>query len=95
MQSTLTIHAVIWVVFAATVGSLALYRKFVSRGEVDMLHLGERETPIISQQVTFAHRLEAIDRWGKILTIALAAYGVLIVIGFGIAAWLQSLEQVH
>jgi hypothetical protein len=89
------IHAVIWVVFAATVGSLALYRKFISRAEVDVLHLRDSESRMVSQQVAFAHRLDAIDQWGKILTIAVVVYGVLITIGFGITAWLTSLEQVH
>lgn len=87
MQSMLTIQAFIWVVMAAVVGSLALYRKYVSRAEVDILHLGENEASHIPQQEAMAHRLETIDRWGKILTIVLIAYGVLIACGYMVLAW--------
>jgi hypothetical protein len=87
MQSMLTIQSFIWVVMAAAVGSLALYRKFISRGEVDILHLGANEGYHIPQQEAMADRLEAIDRWGKILTIALIGYGVLIACGYMILAW--------
>lgn len=87
MQSMLTIQSFIWVVMAAVVGSLALYRKYVSREEVDLLHLGDSETKQIPVQEALAHRLEAIDRWGKILTIALIAYGVVIACGYMYIAW--------
>ncbi len=94
MQSVLTINAVIWVVLAAIVGSLALYRKFVSREEVDLIHLGDRESQAISEQVTFAHRLEAIDRWGKILTIVVIAYGMAIAALYLYTAWQASVQPI-
>jgi hypothetical protein len=87
MQSTLTVQALVWVVMAVVVGSLAVYRKYVSRAEVDVLHLGETESLEIPRQEAMAHRLESIDRWGKILTVALIVYGVAIACGFGYFAW--------
>jgi|HubBroStandDraft_1064217.scaffolds.fasta_scaffold919675_1 hypothetical protein len=87
MQSVLTIQSFIWIVMASVVGSLALYRKYVSRGEVDILHLGANEGYHIPLQEAMAHRLEAIDRWGKILTIVLIVYGVLIACGYMVLAW--------
>lgn len=94
MQSVLTINAVIWVVLAAIVGSLALYRKFISRTEVDLIHLGDRESQVVSEQAKFAHRLEAIDRWGKILTIAVIVYGIAIAAAYLYSAWQASVQPV-
>jgi hypothetical protein len=54
MQSTLTIQAGIWVATAAVVGSLALYRRFVSRAEVDAIHLRESESSEIPRQEAMA-----------------------------------------
>lgn len=87
MQSALTIQSFIWVVMAAAVGSLALYRKYVSRAEVDVLHLRDTESGQIPQQEAIGHQLEAIDRWGKLFTIILIAYGVLIACGYMYIAW--------
>lgn len=94
MQSVLTINAVIWVVLAAIVGSLALYRKFVSRTEVDLIHLRDNEARVVSEQVAFAHRLETIDRWGKILTIAVIAYGMAIAALYVYSAWQASVQPI-
>jgi len=90
MQSTLTIQTLIWLVIAAVVGSLALYRKYISRAEVDVLHLRESESFEIPRQQLMASRLGAIDRWGKVLTIILIAYGVLIACGYLFLAWRDS-----
>jgi hypothetical protein len=87
MQSALTIQSLIWVVLAATVGSLALYRKYVSRAEVDVIHLRDTESAQIPQQQAMEHQLAAIDRWGKILTIVLLVYGVVIACGYMYIAW--------
>jgi hypothetical protein len=92
MQSTLMAQALIWMVMAAVVGTLAIYRKYVSRAEVDVLHLRETESVEIPRQEAMAHRLDSIDRWGKVLTIALFVYGVAIACGFGYFAW-QSTNQ--
>ncbi len=90
----LTIPAVIWVVMAVATGALALYRKYVSREEVDVIHLRETESTVVSSQEQFAHRLEAIDRWGKILTIVVIAYGVVLACGYLYMAWQESSKQI-
>ena len=92
MQSALTANVVIWVVFAAIVGSLALYRRFISHTEVDVIHLRDSEAGMVSDQVTFARRLDSIDRWGKILTIGVIAYGVVIAGVYLYSAWLASVQ---
>jgi putative heme iron utilization protein len=90
----LTIPTVIWVTMALVTAGLALYRKFVSREEVDVIHLRENESTVISSQETFAHQLNAIDRWGKILTIVLIAYGVALACGYLYLQWQESSKQV-
>ena len=92
MQSTLTIQVAIWAVMAAVLGALALYRKFVAREEVDVIHLRDAESRIISQQETFAQKLSGIDRWGKILTIVLVVYGLIIASVYLFFAWKQSVQ---
>jgi len=87
MQSTLTIQSFLWVIMAAAVGSLALFRKYISRAEVDVLHLRDNESAQIPQQEAIEHQLAAIDRWGKLLTIVLIGYGVLIACGYLYIAW--------
>jgi uncharacterized membrane protein len=90
----LTIPTVIWVTMAIATGALALYRKFISREEVDVIHLRETESTVVSSQEAFAHRLEAIDHWGKVLTIVLIAYGVVLACGYLFMAWRESTQQV-
>jgi hypothetical protein len=94
MQSTLTIQTVIWLIAATALGGLAAYRKFVSRAEVDLLHLRQSESPLVVQQEAFAHRLAAIDRWGKFLTIILIVYAVLLACGYSFLAWQVSNQSV-
>jgi flagellar basal body-associated protein FliL len=84
---TLTIPTVIWLVAVIALGGLAIYRKFVSRSEVDVLHLRQSESSQVFQQEAFAHRLATIDRWGKLLTIILIVYAALLACGYSYLAW--------
>jgi putative heme iron utilization protein len=92
MQTTLTIQVVIWIAMATVVGGLALYRKFISRSEVDVIHLRDNELAAVSEQDNLAHRLEKVDRWGKLLTIVLIVYGLLIACGWLVYAWKESVQ---
>ncbi len=77
----------IWVVLGMATLGLALYRKLISANEEDLVHLADGEERQIPEQVTLAHKLEAIDRWGKILTIVTLALGVAIGIAYMYQAW--------
>ena len=94
MPLTLTIPTVIWLLAVTALSGLAVYRKFVSRAEVDVLHLRQSESPLIVQQEAFAKRLAAIDHWGKLLTIILIVYAVLLVCGYSFLAWQGSNQSV-
>jgi hypothetical protein len=77
----------IWVVLGVATLGLALYRKLISANEEDLIHLGPGEERQIPEQVTLARKLEAIDRWGKVLTIVTVAIGVAIGGAYMVQAW--------
>jgi hypothetical protein len=77
----------IWVILGVTTLGLALYRKLISANEEDVVHLGAGEERQIPEQVTLARKLDAIDRWGKILTMVTLALGVAIGIAYMYIAW--------
>jgi hypothetical protein len=65
-----------WVVLASALGALLVYRHSVARQEDDSLHLSQPGADF--QQVGVAHKLEQIDKWGKILTAIVVLYGVIL-----------------
>jgi hypothetical protein len=65
-----------WCVLAAFVVVLIVWRKTVSRHEDDQLHV--LNTAAVPQQAEVAHKLDVIDKWGKIVTAVTFAYGALI-----------------
>ncbi len=72
----LTLAVVVFVILALATAGLALYRKFISAGEEDLIHLGPGEEQQIPGQVALAEKLKAIDRWGKTFTVLTAVAGV-------------------
>ena len=75
----LTLVVALFVLLAIATAGLALYRKFISAGEEDLIHLGPGEERQIPGQVELAGKLRAIDRWGKTLTVITAVVGVAMV----------------
>jgi hypothetical protein len=73
----LTRAVVIWVILAIGTLGLALYRKLISAGEEQLIHLGPGEERQIPTQVALADKLKAVDRWGKILTVITVFIGLL------------------
>jgi hypothetical protein len=72
----MTPAVVIWALLAVAILGLALYRKLVSASEEDLIHLGPGEERHIPEQIALASKLEAIDRWGKILTVITISSGL-------------------
>ena len=67
---------VLWSCLACAVLGLAIYRKLVSQYEDDSLHvLGDGSA--VTRQIAFAHKLDIVDKWGKIFTIILLVSGLL------------------
>jgi len=81
---------VIWACIAAAALGLALYRKMVTRNEDDYLHVAEGEAKMIPAQIATAQKIEAIDRWEKILMILAIAGGVLLGAAYLYQMWIAS-----
>ena len=65
----------LWGVVATMVIVLFIWRKIVSGKEDDMLHVNSGS---LTQQTLMAQRLDQIDKWGKILTVAAVLLGLLV-----------------
>jgi hypothetical protein len=76
-----------WAVLATIVLALAVYRYFVARQEDDFIHV---EVPNITNQQAIAKKLDNIDRWGKLLTIVVAIYALVIGCLVMYSAWIES-----
>lgn len=86
-------YMVLWSVLAATVLGLALYRKLLTiHGDDEFVHLAAGEEKMIPQQIALGNKLDFIDRWGKILTVCCAVFGILIAAEFLYQAWQASLQ---
>jgi hypothetical protein len=77
-----------WLVLACVISGLAIYRRLVSNREGDMPHVLDNESHVLRQAV-IAHRLDTIDRWGKILTVTATVYGVLLGLGYFYQIWME------
>jgi hypothetical protein len=75
-----------WAFLVLVVLLLAGYRKIISVGEAEMLHLSDPTESM--HQVAIAHKLDVIDKWGKVLTVIAATYGLLLAIGYTYETWL-------
>ena len=40
--------------------------------------------------MAISHKLERIDKWGKLLTVVAAIYGLLLVLGYTYQTWVQA-----
>ena len=88
----LTPFVILWSILALAVLGLALYRKLIANHEDDLIHIGPGEEKLIPQQVQIAAKLEVVDRWGKTLTVIVAAAGLLIAAAYLYQAWEASLK---
>jgi hypothetical protein len=84
MNVNLLPYAAFWGVLALVVLFLIVYRKVVSSHEDASLHW---EGNASMEQMATAHRLESIDRWGKMLTIVAAVYGIALAVIYLYQVW--------
>lgn len=74
----LVIYLATWIPLAVLVGVLAIYRNSMASHEDETIHVLDGDAPQIAAQTELSHRLETIERWGKILTTVLVVYGLFI-----------------
>ena len=86
-----TLYLVVWAALALSVLGLALYRKQIANAENDSLQLSGDGSAIENQKVIFG-KLQAIDRWGKVLTIVVVVLGLSLVGAYGYASWEAGLQ---
>jgi len=86
---TYTPFAVLWALLAIVVLVLIAYRKIVSTKEDETIHLGSGSEGVPAQQVVIAHKLDVIDKWGKLLTVVTVAYGLLLFAVYTYQTWLS------
>jgi hypothetical protein len=90
-----TPYILLWVLLGLVVLGLALYRKLITMNqEDDLVHLAAGEQKLIPQQIALSAKLDKIDRWGKILTIATVVSGLVIASVYLWGAW-ESSQQLH
>ncbi len=93
MNLALTPFVAGWVVLACMVAGLAIYRRLISTREDDMLHVSEGESSRISKQAEVAHQLDMVDRWGKLLTVLVTLYGLLLAAAYTYQIWTEGSRQ--
>lgn len=86
---TYTPFTVLWVLLAVVVLALIAYRKIVSNKEDETLHLGSGAEAVPAQQAAIAHKLDVIDKWGKLLTVVAVVYGLLLLAVYTYQTWLS------
>lgn len=59
-------------------GAMAAYRKFVTREEDDLVHLGEGSMQHAAKQEALAKTLEQLDKVTKILITVTVVYGLVL-----------------
>ncbi len=73
---------VLWAIVIAALVVAAFWRRSVAVQEDPALHLGAAHEGTAAEQIALAKKLEQIDKWMKILTVAVIVFGLLL----GVAA---------
>lgn len=79
-----------WVALAIVVLILAVYRIAVASHEDETLHLHQNEGALIAAQQKLSRKVTAADRWGMLLTIVLALYGLVLLGNYLYHIWLKT-----
>jgi hypothetical protein len=93
MSSMMISLIVVWGLMAIAVMALIVWRKNVARNEDDQLHV--LQSGPVAQQAAVAHKLEVIDRWGKIVTAVTVIYGVLLAALYVYQIWVAGSTTVQ
>jgi len=89
-EMSLAPFAIIWLALACAVLGLAIYRKGVSwYEEDDYIHFHDFEAPQVAHQAVVNHRLEVVDKFGKILTTVTVVMGLALAAAYFYQVWNQ------
>ena len=88
MHVDLKPFVILWSVLAVAVFALIAWRKAVAGHYDNTLKL--LDVGAVSQQATATHKLDLIDKWGKILTGIAVIFGLLIAALYAYQSWAQA-----
>ena len=77
----------LWIVLAIGVIIMIAWRKVVSRGDDETLHV--MDAGAVSHQVDVSHKLDTIDKGGKILTAVTVVYGLVLGALYMYQSWVE------
>lgn len=86
--------AIGWVILAAVVVALAIYRSVVGKAEDDSIHVSAVEAAATANQMQLAKKLESIERWGKILTLVAVLTGLALAAAYIYQAWIGNSQYI-
>jgi len=81
---------ILWGVVAVATLGLAFWRNLLSLHEDDNIHVADSEVNMIPNQIVVGRKIEAIERWGKSLTVVTALFGAALLCVFLYQGWVKS-----
>src|SRR5438552_1492650 len=87
MHVNLEPFVILWSLLAVAVVALIAWRKAVAWHDDNLRLL---DVGVVSQQAIMAHKLDLIDKWGKILTGIAVIFGLLIGTVYAYQSWVQA-----
>jgi hypothetical protein len=85
-------YLVTWIPLAVIVLLLAIYRNMIASHEDETIHVLDGDAPAVAEQVKLSRKLELIERWGKLLTIVVVVYGLVIASMYLYFIWQQGAQ---
>lgn len=85
----MTASFILLIAMTVVVAILAVYRSIVARKEDDLLHIADPSGQMVANQNKMSLVLKQIDRYGVVLTVATAVYGVALLAVFAYSALVQ------
>lgn len=89
MNLNLTPFIVLGVLLLLSVAGMIVWRQSIARREDDSLHV-THGAGAVTQQTEVANRLDAIDKWGKMLTVVTVIYCLIVGAAFVYQQWMRA-----
>ena len=86
----LTVYIWTWAILAVVVLCLAMYRFALAGHEDESVHISPVESHKIVEQKQVFGKLNRVEFWGKLLTVVVILYGLVIAGVYLYHSWLQS-----
>ena len=80
---------ILFFVLGAIVLAMIIWRRMVATHEDNFVHVMSN-APAVTEQVNVAHKLELIDKWGKLLTAVTVIYGLALACLYFWQTWVQN-----